>query len=196
MVNRLDDYYHIDDPFARTAISFIMNSRDFTGGLTEAVYKTVYMSSYDPDALCQILCEIPRQVFTLNRSITTGDALVSSVVDDLVTEMCRAVWRVEPEDTPLFKALEVQPSSRILAEGEDKVSWSPAFAWQGSNMPCLVVNFYNGMIYVSDYVYKDVAAGRYTSWPIKRWIFRSQPVAREIVGQYRETEPLREMECF
>ena len=110
--------------------------------------------------------------------------------------MCRAVWRVEPEDTPLFKALEVQSNSRILAEGEGKVSWSPAFAWQSSNMPCLVVNFYNGMIYVSDYAYKDVATERYTSWPIKRWIFRSQPVAREIVGQYRETEPLREMECF
>lgn len=48
MVNRLDDYYHIDDPFARTAISFIMNSRDFTGGLTEAVYKTVARS----DLIC------------------------------------------------------------------------------------------------------------------------------------------------
>lgn len=195
MANRVDDY-PIGDPFARTAVSFIMNSRDFTGGLTEAVYKTVYMSSYDPDTLCQILCEIPRQVFTLNRSITAGDALVSSVVDDLVAEMCRAVWRVEPEDTPLFKALEVQSDSRILAEGEGKVSWSPAFAWQSSNMPCLVVNFYNGMIYVSDYTYKDVATERYTSWPIKRWIFRSRPVAREIVGQYQETEPLREMECF
>lgn len=62
MANRVDDY-PIGEPFARTAVSFLMNSRDFTGGLTEVTYKTAYMSSYDPNTLCQILCEFPQKVF-------------------------------------------------------------------------------------------------------------------------------------
>lgn len=195
MANRVDDY-PIGEPFARTAVSFLMNSRDFTGGLTEVTYKTAYMSSYDPNTLCQILCEFPQKVFTLNRSIISGDNLVGSVVDELVAEMCGAIWKVEPEDTPFFKAIDIHTDTIILVEGEDRTSRSPAFSWRDSSMPCMVVNFYNGMIHVSDYVYKGVTASRCTSWPIKRWIFRSRPVAREIIYQYQETEPLREMECF
>ena len=146
-------------------------------------------------------------MFTACKGVMAGRFLVRGAVNDLVAGTCRNAWRAEPEDTPFFRAAEIRQDSIIVTDSEDLVSRSPAMCWQRSNMPCLTINLYSGMIYVSNYscttrntVGNSNSSGghgsNYTSWRAGGWFARPKPVVQEILAQYRETEPLREMDWF
>jgi hypothetical protein len=169
-------------------------------GMTEVTTKTIYMSARNHERMCDLLCVLAQDVFTACKGVMAGRFLVRGAVNDLVAGACRNAWRAEPEDTPFFRAAEIVQDS-IITDNEDFVSRCPAMCWQRSNMPCLTVNLYNGMIYVSNYSYtvSDSSGGpvsSYTSWRAGGWFARPKPVVQEILDQYHDTEPLREIDRF
>lgn len=207
-----NDNYHMRDGYftddllcARSAVSFITGRTEVVEGMTEVTTKTIYMSARNHERMCDLLCVLAHDVFTACKGVMTGRFLVRGAVNDLVAGTCRNAWRAEPEDTPFFRAAEIRQDRIIVTDSEDLVSRSPAMCWQRSNMPCLTINLYSGMIYVSNYSYtarntvSDSSGGpgsNYTSWRAGGWFARPKPVLQEILVQYRETEPLREMDWF
>lgn len=190
---------------ARSAVSFITGRTEVLEGMTEVTTKTIYMSARNHERMCDLLCVLAQDVFTACKGVMSGRFLVRGAVNDLVAGTCRNAWRAEPEDTPFFRAAEIVQDSIIVTDSEDVVSRCPAMCWQWSNMPCLVVDLYSGMIYVSNYSYTarntvgDSSGGpgsSYTSWRAGGWFARPKPVVQEILAQYRDTEPLREMDRF
>lgn len=182
---------------ARSAVSFITGRTEVVEGMTEVTAKTIYMSARNHERMCDLLCVLAQDVFTACKGVMAGRFLVRGAVNDLVAGTCRNAWREEPEDTPFFRAAEIVQDSIIVTDSEDVVSRCPAMCWQRSNMPCLTINLYSGMIYVSNYTYSHGASSSgYTSWRAGGWFVRPKPVVREILAQYRETEPLREMDYF
>lgn len=182
---------------ARSAVSFITGRTEVLEGMTEVTTKTIYMSARNHERMCDLICVLAQDVFTACKGVMAGRFLVRGAVNDLVAGTCRNAWRNEPEDTPFFRAAEIVQDSIIVTDSEDLVSRSPAMCWQRSNMPCLTINLYSGMIYVSNYTYShSTSSSGYTSWRVGRWFARPQPVLQEILTQYRETEPLREMDYF
>ena len=185
---------------ARSAVSFITGRTEVVEGMTEVTTKTIYMSARNHERMCDLLCVLAQDVFTACKGVMAGRFLVRGAVNDLVAGACRNAWRAEPEDTPFFRAAEIVQDS-IITDNEDFVSRCPAMCWQRSNMPCLTVNLYNGMIYVSNYSYtvSDSSGGpvsSYTSWRAGGWFARPKPVVQEILDQYHDTEPLREIDRF
>lgn len=207
-----NDNYHMRDGYftddllcARSAVSFITGRTEVVEGMTEVSTKTIYMSARNHERMCDLLCVLAQDVFTACKGVMAGKFLVRGAVNDLVAGACRNVWRAEREDTPFFKAAEIVQDSIIVTDSEDVVSCYPAMCWQRSNMPCLAINLYSGMIYVSNYSYTahndvgDSSSGHgisYTSWRAGGWFVRPKMVVQEILAQYRETEPLREMDRF
>ena len=207
-----DDNYHMRDGYftddllcARSAVSFITGRTEVIEGMTEVTTKTIYMSARNHERMCDLLCVLAQDVFTACKGVMAGRFLVRGAVNDLVSGTCRNTWRAEPEDTPFFRAAEIVQDSIIVTDSEDLVSRSPAMCWQRSNMPCLTINLYSGMIYVSNYSYtarntvSDSSGGpgsNYTLWRAGGWFARPKPVVQEILDQYHETEPLREMGRF
>ena len=203
-----NDNYHMRDGYftddllcARSAVSFITGRTEVVEGMTEVSTKTIYMSARNHERMCDLLCVLAQDVFTACKGVMAGRFLVRGAVNDLVAGACRNVWRAEPEDTPFFRAAEIVQDSIIVTDSEDFVSRCPAMCWQRSNMPCLTINLYSGMIYVSNYSYtvgnsSGGPGSSYTSWRAGGWFARPKPVVQEILAQYHETEPLREMDWF
>lgn len=207
-----DDNYHMRDGYftddllcVRSAVSFITGRTEVLEGMTEVTTKTIYMSACSHERMCDLLCILAQDVFTAFKGVMAGRFLVRGAVNDLVAGACRNAWRNEPEDTPFFKAAEIRQNSIMVLDSEDLVSRSPAMCWQRSNMPCLTINLYSGMIYISNYSYtarntvSDSSGGpgsNHTSWRAGGWFARPKPVVQEILDQYHETEPLREMDYF
>lgn len=207
-----NDNYHMRDGYfmddllcARSAVSFVTGRTEVLEGMTEVTTKTIYMSARSHERMCELLCILAQDVFTACKGVMAGRFLVRGAVNDLVAGTCRNAWRAEPEDTPFFRAAEIVQDSIMVLDSEDLVSRCPAMCWQRSNMPCLTINLYSGMIYVSNYSYtarntvSDSSSGpgsNYTPWRAGGWFARPKPVLQEILVQYRETEPLREMDWF
>jgi hypothetical protein len=207
-----DDNYHMRDGYftddllcARSAVSFVTGCAEVLEGMSEITTKTIYMSARNHERMCELLCILAQDVFTACKGVMAGRFLVRGAVNDLVAGTCRNAWRAEPEDTPFFKAAEIVQDSIIVTDSEDVVSRCPAMCWQWSNMPCLTINLYSGMIYVSNYSYtarstvgnsSGGSGSNYTSWRAGGGVARPRPVVQEILAQYRETEPLREMDYF
>lgn len=201
-----DDNYHMRDGYftddslcARSAVSFITGRTEVLEGMTEVTTKTIYMSACSHERMCDLLCILAQDVFTACKGVMAGRFLVRGAVNDLVAGACRNAWRNEPEDTPFFKAAEIRQNSIMVLDSEDLVSRCPAMCWEWSNMPCLVVDLYSGMIYISNYTYtsnNSSAGSNYTLWRAGGWFARPKSVVQEILAQYRETEPLREMDYF
>ena len=184
---------------ARSAVSFITGRTEVLEGMTEVTTKTIYMSARNHERMCDLLCILAQDVFTACKGVMAGRFLVRGAVNDLVAGACRNAWRNEPEDTPFFKAAENRQNSIMVLDSEDLVSRCPAMCWEWSNMPCLVVDLYSGMIYISNYTYtsnNSSAGSNYTLWRAGGWFARPKSVVQEILAQYRETEPLREMDYF
>ena len=200
-----DGQYMDNSLCARSAVSFITGRTEVLEGMTEVTTKTIYVSARSHKHMCELLCILAQDVFTACKGVMAGRFLVRGAVNDLVAGACRNAWRNEPEDTPFFKAAEIRQDSIMILDSEDLVSRSPAMCWQRSNMPCLMVDLYSGMIYVSNYTYtSNNTAGNssggsgsnYTSWRAGGWFARPKSVVQEILVQYHETEPLREMDHF
>lgn len=194
-----DGQYMDNSLCARSAVSFITGRTEVLEGMTEVTTKTIYMSACSHERMCDLLCILAHDVFTACKGVMAGRFLVRGAVNDLVAGACRNAWRNEPEDTPFFKAAEIRQNSIMVLDSEDLVSRCPAMCWEWSNMPCLVVDLYSGMIYISNYTYtsnNSSAGSNYTLWRAGGWFARPKSVVQEILAQYRETEPLREMDYF
>lgn len=194
-----DGQYMDNSLCARSAVSFITGRTEVLEGMTEVTTKTIYMSACSHERMCDLLCILAQDVFTACKGVMAGRFLVRGAVNDLVAGACRNAWRNEPEDTPFFKAAEIRQNSIMVLDSEDLVSRCPAMCWEWSNMPCLVVDLYSGMIYISNYTYtsnNSSAGSNYTLWRAGGWFARPKSVVQEILAQYRETEPLREMDYF
>lgn len=194
-----DGQYMDNSLCARSAVSFITGRTEVLEGMTEVTTKTIYMSACSHERMCELLCILAQDVFTACKGVMAGRFLVRGAVNDLVAGACRNAWRNEPEDTPFFKAAEIRHNSIMVLDSEDLVSRCPAMCWEWSNMPCLVVDLYSGMIYISNYTYtsnNSSAGSNYTLWRAGGWFARPKSVVQEILAQYRETEPLREMDYF
>lgn len=194
-----DGQYMDNSLCARSAVSFITGRTEVLEGMTEVTTKTIYMSACSHERMCDLLCILAQDVFTACKGVMAGRFLVRGAVNDLVAGACRNAWRNDPEDTPFFKAAEIRQNSIMVLDSEDLVSRCPAMCWEWSNMPCLVVDLYSGMIYISNYTYtsnNSSAGSNYTLWRAGGWFARPKSVVQEILAQYRETEPLREMDYF